>query len=374
MDVKAAIATSPKAALTVDTVRLDGPREKEVLIELVAAGLCHTDKTIVDGSRVWDKFPIVLGHEAAGIVAEIGPGVTRLRPGDKVIPLAMPECGHCPPCRRPKTNLCDEFFRPYVRSPFSWQGSEIASFANLGTFAQFITVREMQVAKIRSDAPLDMVCCMGCAGITGIGAVLHTARVEAGSSVVVFGLGGIGINAIDGARIAGATTIIGVDVNPAKEAPSRKAGMTHFLNPREHGMDIVAAIKDITGGGADYSFECVGHEALIQQAIDCTRTGWGVVVIIGNVPGRYDRTVPVQPRTIQHGRWVTGCHLGNVKALSEFPELIDMFMDGRLRQENLISHRISLEDINRGFALMDTVDAQRVVIDFQASAIAAERT
>jgi len=363
MDVKAAIATAPREALIIDTVRLDGPRHGEVLIELVAAGLCHTDKTIVDGSRVWDKFPIVLGHEAAGIVREIGPGVTRLRPGDKVIPLAVPECGHCPPCKRPHTNLCDEFFRPYPRNPFTWQGSEIESFANLGTFARFITVREMQVAKIRSDAPLDMVCCMGCAGITGLGAVLHTARVEAGSSVAVFGLGGIGMNAIDGARIAGARIIIGVDINPAKEPPSRRAGMTHFLNPHEQEMDIVGAIKDISGGGVDYSFECVGHEALIQQAIDCTRTGWGVAVIIGNVPGKYDLTVPVQPRTIQHSRWVTGSHLGNVKSLSEFPALVDMFLDGRLKQDNLISHRLSLDDINRGFELMDTDEARRVVVD-----------
>jgi S-(hydroxymethyl)glutathione dehydrogenase/alcohol dehydrogenase len=350
--------------LTVDTVRLDGPRDNEVLIELVAAGLCHTDKTIVDGSRMWDRFPIVLGHEAAGLVVEVGSAVTRLRPGDKVIPLAMPECGHCPPCRRARTNLCDEFFRPYARSPVSWQGREIASFANLGTFSEFITVREMQVAKIRSDAPLDLVCCMGCAGITGIGAVLHTARVEAGSSVAVFGLGGIGINAIEGARIAGAKVIIGVDVNPGKESAARRAGMTHFINPLQQGTDVVGAIKDLTHGGADYSFECVGHEALIQQAIDCTRTGWGVAVIIGNVPGKYDLTVPVQPRSIQHSRWVTGSHLGNVKSLSEFPALVDMFVDGRLTQDNLISHRIALDDINLGFALMDTPEAQRIVIDF----------
>lgn len=364
MDVKAAIALRAKQPLTIESVRLDGPREGEVLIELVAAGLCHTDKCIVDGSRPWRDFPIVLGHEAAGIVRDVGSGVTRLRPGDKVIPLAMPECGHCAPCRRPNTNLCDEFFRPYPRKPFSLQGSPVASFANLGTFAQFITVREIQVAKIRPDAPLDMICCMGCAGITGLGAALNTARVQPGSSVAVFGLGGIGLNVIDGARIAGAKIIIGIDVNRAKEAPCRRAGMTHFLDPREHGENIVDVIKEITGGGADYSFECVGREELIQQAIDCSRPGWGVVVIIGNIPDRYDLPTPVKLRTIQHSRWVTGSHLGNVKSRSEFPELVDMFVEGRLRQDTLISHRVSLEDINRGFELMDTAQAQRVVIDF----------
>ena len=364
MEVSAAIAIGSGQPLVIDTVSLDGPRESEVLIELVAAGLCHSDQTVADGTRTWDSFPVVLGHEAAGIVREVGRGVTRLRAGDKVIPVAMPECGHCPPCKSPKTNLCDEFFRPYARNPFSWRGSEITSFANLGTFAQFITVREMQVAKIRSDAPLDLVCCMGCAGITGIGAVLHTARVEPGSSVVVFGLGGIGLNVIDGARIAGAKTIIGVDINPAKEAPSRKAGMTHFLNPREHNNEIVGVIKELTGGGADYVFECAGYEPLLQQSIDCSRTGWGVVVLIGNYPGSRERTIPVQPKSVQHSRIITGSHLGNMKSLSQFPELIDMFVDGRLRQETLISHRISLDEINEGFKLMETAQAQRVVIDY----------
>lgn len=364
MQVKAAIATGPARELEIGTVTLYGPGENEVLVELIAAGLCHTDKTIVDGSRIWEKFPIVLGHEAAGIVREVGKGVTRLRPGDKVIPVAMPECGHCAPCKSPKTNLCDEFFIPYERKPFSRDGQALFSFANLATFAQFTTVREMQIAKIRDDAPLDLVCCMGCAGITGIGAVLHTARVEPGSSVVVFGLGGIGINVIDGARIAGSTTIIGVDVNPAKEAASRKAGMTHFLDMREHGPNIAGVIRDMTQGGADYVFECVGHASLIQHAIDASRPGWGMTVIIGNVPGRFDLTVPVQPRSIQHSRWITGSHLGNMKSLSQFPQLVDMFVDGRLRQESLITNRITLDNINQGFALMEAPDTQRVVIDF----------
>ena len=364
MDVKAAISTKAGQPLIIDTVRLDGPRADEVLIELVAAGLCHSDQTVADGTRTWDNFPVVLGHEAAGIVREIGAGVTRLRPGDKVIPLAMPECGQCAPCKSTKTGLCDEFFRPYPRNPFSWRGSEITSFANLGTFAQCVTVREMQVAKIRDDAPLDLVCCMGCAGITGIGAVLKTARVEPGSSVVVFGLGGIGMNVIDGARIAGAKTIIGVDINSAKEAGSRLAGMTHFVNPRDHGANIVGVLKEMTSGGADYVFECAGYEPLLQQAIDCSRTGWGIVVLIGNYSGPRDRTLPVQPKSIQHSRIITGSHLGNMKSLSEFPELVDMFVDGRLKQQNLISHRIKLDQINEGFELMAKSQAQRVVIDF----------
>ncbi|AJE49181.1 zinc-binding dehydrogenase [Celeribacter indicus] len=365
MKVKAAIATGQLQPLVVDEVDLDGPREGEVLIEIRSAGLCHTDQMLIDGSRDWPNYPVILGHEGAGIVREVGPGVTRLKPGDAVIPLAMPECGTCPACRSSKSNLCDEYFKPHPRAPFSWKGRPVTSFINLGTFAQFMTVRAFHVAKIRSDAPLDQVCCMGCAGVTGIGAALNTARVEPGSSVAIFGLGGIGLNVIDGARLAGATTIIGIDTNTDKEAPARRAGMTHFLNARDfEGDGVVEAIREITGGGADYGFECVGHPVLAQQAVDCTRIGWGTTVLIGIMPGSMTDTIPMRPRSIQAGRSVMGSYLGNIKSLSQFPDLIDWYVEGRLTQDNLISHRIGLEQINEGFELLASGQARRVVIDF----------
>ncbi|MCA0043381.1 alcohol dehydrogenase catalytic domain-containing protein [Celeribacter litoreus] len=365
MKVKAAIATGQLQPLVVDEVDLDGPREGEVLIEIKSAGLCHTDQMLIDGSRDWPDYPLILGHEGAGIVREVGKGVTRLKEGDAVIPLAMPECGECPPCKSNKSNLCDLYFKPRDRKPFSWNGKPITSFINLGTFAQYVVVRDFHVAKIRQDAPLDQVCCMGCAGITGIGAALNTARVEAGSSVVVFGLGGIGLNVIDGARLAGATTIIGVDTNTDKEAPARKAGLTHFLNAKDfQGDDIVTTIHNLTNGGADYSFECVGHPALAQQAVNSSRMGWGTTVLIGIMPGAITDTMPIQPRSIQAGRWVTGSYLGNIKPISQFPELVDWYVEGKLTQDNLISHRFPIEQINEGFDLLKSGKAGRVVIDF----------
>ncbi|MGR3375467.1 alcohol dehydrogenase catalytic domain-containing protein [Salipiger abyssi] len=365
MKVKAAIATGQLQPLVIDEVDLDGPREGEVLIEIKSAGLCHTDQMLIDGSRDWPDYPVILGHEGAGIVREVGPGVDRLTPGDAVIPLAMPECGECPPCRSDKSNLCDHYFKPNPRKPFSWQGRPVASFISLGTFAQFVTVRAFQVARIRDDAPLDQVCCMGCAGITGIGAALNTAKVAPGSSVAVFGLGGIGLNVIDGARLAGAGTIIGIDTNPDKQGPARKAGMTHFLDARDYqGDSVVEAIHKITGGGADYAFECVGHPVLAQQAVDSTRMGWSMAVMLGIMPGAVTDTIPIRPRSVQAGRWVTGSYLGNVKSLSQFPQLVDWYVDGKLTQDNLISHRIGLEQINEGFDLLKSGQAGRVVIDF----------
>lgn len=362
MRVKAALAVGPRQPLVVDQVELDGPRDDEVLIELKSAGLCHTDLMLIDGSRAWPDYPIVLGHEGVGIVRECGRAVRSLRPGDAVIPSSVPECGRCAACRSPKTNACEEFFKPVSRKPFGWRGGQAAGFCNLGTFSEYIVVREIQVARIRQDAPMDKVCCMGCAGVTGLGAALFTARMEAGTSAVVFGLGGIGLNVVDGARLAGAAMIIGVDTHPAKEAVARQAGLTHYLNPGAPGVDIVGAIRELTAGGADYAFECVGHADVLRQAIECTRIGWGTTVSIGVLAGAPD--VPLRARAFLEGRRLMGSFLGNVKTRSQMPELVDWFVDGRLRLDNLISHRVSLDEINKGFDLMASPEARRVVIDF----------
>jgi S-(hydroxymethyl)glutathione dehydrogenase / alcohol dehydrogenase len=361
MRVKAAFAVGPNRPLIVDELELDGPRENEVLIEMVSAGLCHTDLMLLDGSRNWSDYPIVLGHEGAGIVRECGSAVTSVRAGDHVIPVAVPECGTCRACRNPRTNLCEEYFKPLLRRPFSHRGKSVASFLNLGTFSQFAVVREIQVTRIRSDVPMDTICCMGCAGATGLGAVLCTARMEGGTSAVVFGLGGVGLNVVEGARIVGATTIIGVDRNPAKERPARMAGITHYLNPSEVGEDLLKVINDITDGGADYSFECVGHPAVLRQAIECTRIGWGTAVSVGVMSAP---DVAIRARALLEGRKVMGSFLGNVKTRTELPQFVDWYANGKLRFDNLISDRISLDDINEGFDLLASGEARRVVVDF----------
>ncbi len=362
MQVRAAFASRQNAPIEVADFDLDGPRAGEVLIETKAAGLCHSDMSFFDGSRDWSDYPIVLGHEGAGVVLDCGPGVTSVRPGDHVIPVGIPECGTCPACRSAKTNLCDAYFRPTERRPFSRAGRPIRAFCELGAFSQRLVVREMQVTKIRKDAPLDVVCCLACAGATGVGSAIFTARMEAGSSAAVFGLGGIGLNVVEGARIAGASRIIGIDVNPRKEAAGRAAGMTDFLDASAGAAATIAAIRDLTGGGADYAFECVGAPAILRQAVECTRIGWGTIVSIGIFPGAQE--IALRPRAIQEGRRLIGSYLGNIKTRSELPQLVDWLMDGRLRMQDLISHRIGLEDIAAGFDLLARGEARRVVIDF----------
>jgi len=361
MQVRAAYARRQSAPIEVGDFALDGPREREVLIEIKAAGLCHSDMSFFNGARDWADYPIVLGHEGAGIVRECGPGVESVRPGDHVIPVAIPECGTCPACRRRITNLCDSYFQPTSRRPFQLQGRPTRAFCELGTFSQMIVVREMQVTKIRADAPLDVVCCLGCAGATGIGAAIFTARMEPGTTAAVFGLGGIGLNVVEGARLSGASRIIGIDVNPEKEAAARAVGVTDFLTSRAGG-DVVERIKEITGGGVDYSFECVGDSRLLRQAVESTRIGWGVTVMLGVLPGGEEITL--RPRSIQEGRKLIGSYLGNVKTRSELPLLVDWYMDGKLSLDALISHRIKLEDIGQGFDWLAKGEARRVVIDF----------
>jgi S-(hydroxymethyl)glutathione dehydrogenase / alcohol dehydrogenase len=362
MDVLAAFARAQNTPIAVDTFELDGPREREVLIEMKAAGLCRSDMSFFDGSRDWSDYPLVLGHEGAGVVLECGPGVVDVKPGDHVIPVAIPECGECPACRSRKSNLCDLYFRPTPRRPFSLAGQPIRAFCELGTFSQRIVVRDIQVTKIAAQAPLDVVCCLGCAGATGVGAALYTAQVEAGTSAVVFGLGGIGLNVVEGARIAGATTIIGVDTNASKEPFARVAGITHFIDASQPGTDAVGMIRELTGGGADYAFECVGDGAVLRQAVECTRIGWGTTVMLGVLPGA--QQLELRPRSIQEGRRLMGSYLGNVKTRTELPKLVDLYLEGRLRLDNLISHRIGLAQIGAGFDLLASGQARRVVIDF----------
>jgi S-(hydroxymethyl)glutathione dehydrogenase/alcohol dehydrogenase len=362
MEVRAAVATAQNTPLSIEVLTLDGPREHEVLIQMKSAGLCHSDLSFFNGSRKWDDYPIVLGHEGAGIVVECGKGVTSVKPGDHVIPVGIPECGVCAACLSTKTNLCEEYFLPNARCTRMRGTRAIPAFCELGTFSEHIIVREMQVTRIRSDAPLDVVCCLGCAGATGLGAALFTARVESGSTVVVFGLGGIGMNVVEGARLAGATTIIGIDVNPGKEVAGRVAGLTHFINPTLIAGDLVGHLKELTQGGADYSFECVGSAAILRQAIECTRRGWGTAVMIGVPPG--DQEITLRGRSILEGRRLMGSYLGNVKTRSQLPGLVDMYMDGKIALDNLISHRISLDQINEGFELLASGKSLRSVIDF----------
>jgi S-(hydroxymethyl)glutathione dehydrogenase / alcohol dehydrogenase len=362
MKVRAAYAEAQNRPIRVDEFSLEGPLDGEVLVEVKAAGLCHSDMSFFDGSRNWSDYPIVLGHEGAGIVREVGKGVASLVPGDHVILVGIPECGVCPACRSTKTNLCDEYFKPVARRPFSQRGRFVRAFCELGTFSDFVVVREWQAAKVRADVPLDVICCLSCAAATGVGSAIFTAKVEKGSSAVIFGLGGIGLNVVEGARIAGAGTIIGVDTNPEKEATARLLGVTHFLNPRVT-SDVVGAVREITRGGADYAFECVGSATILSQAVESTRIGWGTTVTIGILPG--EERIYLRPRALQEGRRLLGSYLGNIKTRTELPALADWYADGRLHLDDLISHRLELEDIAQGFAMLRDGSARRVVLRFQ---------
>lgn len=361
MKVEAAFAAAQNMPIELAEFDLDGPRAGEVLVEMKAAGLCHSDMSFFDGSRNWSDYPIVLGHEGAGVVREVGSGVASLSAGDHVILVGIPECGSCPACRSRRTNLCDQYFKPVERRPFSRLGRPVRAFCELGTFSPFLTVREWQAAKIRDDVPLDVICCLSCAGATGVGSAIFTAKMEAGSSAAVFGLGGIGLNVVEGARIAGATTIIGVDTNAAKEETARRLGVTHFIDPGSD-PDVVAAIRGITSGGVDYAFECVGSSKILSQAVESTRIGWGVTVTIGILPG--DERVDLRPRALQEGRRLMGSYLGNIKTRSELPLLADWYAEGKLHLDDLISHRIALSEIRTGFEMLARGKARRVVVNF----------
>ena len=367
MKTRAAIAVEAGHALEIETVDLEGPRPGEVLVEIKATGICHTDEFTRSGGDPEGLFPAILGHEGAGIVLEVGAGVRSVRPGDHVIPLYTPECGECKSCRSGKTNLCTAIratqgkgVMPDGSSRFSLRGKMIHHYMGCSTFSNHTVLPEIAVAKIRTDAPFDKACYIGCGVTTGIGAVINTARVEAGAKVVVFGLGGIGLNVIQGARMAGAKEIVGVDLNPRREALARAFGMTRFVNPADVKGDLVQHIVALTDGGADYSFECIGNVDVMRQALECCHRGWGVATIIGVAgAGQEIRTRPFQLVT---GRVWKGTAFGGAKGRTDVPKIVDWYMDKKIAIDALITHTLTLEDINKAFDLMHAGDSIRSVV------------
>jgi S-(hydroxymethyl)glutathione dehydrogenase/alcohol dehydrogenase len=369
MDVRAAVAHQAGAPLVLETVQLEGPKAGEVLVEIKATGLCHTDEFTRSGGDPEGLFPAILGHEGAGVVVDIGAGVTTVRKGDHVIPLYTPECRQCKSCLSRKTNLCTAIratqgkgVMPDGTSRFSLRGKPLYHYMGCSTFANFTVLPEIAIAKIRADAPFDKVCYIGCGVTTGIGAVINTAKVEAGANVVVFGLGGIGLNVVQGARMVGANMIIGVDLNPAREALARKFGLTHFVNPRDVQGDLVPHLVEMTGGGADYSFECIGNVDVMRQALECAHRGWGVSVIIGVAgAGQEIRTRPFQLVT---GRIWKGTAFGGARGRSDVPKIVDWYMDGKINIDDLITHVLPLDRINEGFDLMLRGESIRTVVTY----------
>ncbi len=366
MKTKAAVAFGAGRPLEVLEVDLEGPRAGEVMVELKATGICHTDAFTLSGDDPEGEFPTILGHEGAGIVVEVGAGVTSVKPGDHVIPLYTPECRHCDFCLHPKTNLCQSIrttqgqgLMPDGTSRFSLDGTPLKHYMGCSTFSNFTVLPEIAVAKIRDDAPFDKVCYIGCGVTTGVGAVVFDAKVEPGSNVVVFGLGGIGLNVIQGARMAGANMIVGVDINPSKVELAKKFGMSHFINPKEV-PDIVEAIVELTKGGADYSFECIGNVTTMRQALECCHKGWGESVVIG-VAGA-GQEISTRPFQLVTGRVWRGSAFGGARGRTDVPKIVDWYMDGKINIDDLITHTMPLEDINKGFELMHAGESIRSVV------------
>jgi S-(hydroxymethyl)glutathione dehydrogenase / alcohol dehydrogenase len=367
MKTRAAIAHAAGKPLEIATVELDGPKAGEVLVELKATGICHTDEFTRSGGDPEGLFPSILGHEGAGIVVDVGPGVTSVKKGDHVIPLYTPECRQCKSCLSRKTNLCTAIratqgkgVMPDGSSRFHLGKDTIYHYMGCSTFANFTVLPEIAVAKIREDAPFDKVCYIGCGVTTGIGAVINTAKVEPGANVVVFGLGGIGLNVIQGARMAGANKIIGVDLNPNRKALGERFGMTHFVNPKEVEGDLVAHLVAVTDGGADYSFECVGNVNLMRQALECCHRGWGVSVIIG-VAGA-GQEIQTRPFQLVTGRVWKGTAFGGARGRTDVPKIVDWYMDKKIQIDPLITHTMSLDKINDAFDLMHAGTSIRSVV------------
>jgi S-(hydroxymethyl)glutathione dehydrogenase / alcohol dehydrogenase len=368
MKTRAAVAFEAGRPLEVVELDLEGPRAGEVLVELKATGVCHTDAFTLSGEDPEGLFPAVLGHEGAGIVVEVGAGVTSLQPGDHVIPLYTPECRQCEYCLNPKTNLCQSIratqgrgLMPDGTSRFSYRGQPIFHYMGCSTFSNYTVLPEIALARIRADAPFEKVCYIGCGVTTGIGAVIFTAGVEPGSTVAVFGLGGIGLNVIQGAKLVGASRIIGVDVNPAKESLARDFGMTDFVNPR-HVDDVVGHLVEITGGGVDYSFECIGNVKTMRQALECCHKGWGESVVIG-VAGA-GQEIATRPFQLVTGRVWKGSAFGGARGRTDVPRLVDWYMDRQIRIDELITHVLPLERINEAFELMHEGKSIRTVITY----------
>jgi len=366
---RAAVAFEVGKPLVIEELDLEGPKAGEVLVELMATGVCHTDEFTRSGADPEGLFPAIFGHEGAGIVREVGAGVTSVKPGDHVIPLYTPECRNCKSCLSRKTNLCTAIratqgkgLMPDGTSRFSYKGQKIHHYMGCSTFSNFTVLPEIAVAKVRTDASFSSICYLGCGVTTGIGAVLWTAKVEAGASVVVFGLGGIGLNVIQGARMVGADKIIGVDINPAREATGRAFGMTHFVNPKEIKGDLVAHLVELTGGGADYSFECVGNTTLMRQALECCHRGWGVSVVIG-VAGS-GQEIATRPFQLVTGRVWKGSAFGGARGRTDVPKLVDWYVDKKIEIDSLITHKLPLERINEAFDLMHAGTSIRAVVEF----------
>jgi S-(hydroxymethyl)glutathione dehydrogenase/alcohol dehydrogenase len=369
MDVRAAVAREAGKPLSIETVQLEGPKVGEVLVEIKATGVCHTDEYTLSGKDSEGIFPSILGHEGAGVVVDVGPGVTSVKKGDHVIPLYTPECRQCEFCLNPKTNLCQAIratqgkgLMPDGTSRFSSGGKPLFHYMGTSTFANYTVLPEIAVAKIREDAPFDKVCYIGCGVTTGIGAVINTAKVEPGSKVVVFGLGGIGLNVLQGARLAGADMIVGVDLNPARKDIAEKFGMTHFVNPKEVDGDIVAHLVNLTGGGADYSFECVGNVELMRQALECCHKGWGESIIIGVAPAGTE--IATRPFQLVTGRVWRGTAFGGARGRTDVPKIVDWYMDGKIDIDSLITHKLPLDQINEAFDLMHAGTSIRTVVTF----------
>lgn len=369
MDVKAAVALEAGKPLSIETVQLEGPRAGEVLVEIKATGVCHTDAYTLSGNDPEGLFPAILGHEGAGVVVEVGAGVTSLKPGDHVIPLYTPECRQCAYCLSQKTNLCQAIrstqgrgLMPDGSSRFSIDGTPLYHYMGTSTFANYTVLPEIAVAKIRDDAPFEKVCYIGCGVTTGVGAVINTAKVEPGANVVVFGLGGIGLNVIQGARMVGANMIVGVDLNPKKKALAEKLGMTHFVNPSEVEGDLVAHLVELTKGGADYSFECIGNVKVMRQALECCHKGWGVSVIIG-VAGA-GQEISTRPFQLVTGRVWKGSAFGGARGRTDVPKIVDWYMDGKINIDDLITNVMPLDRINEAFDIMHNGEGIRTVITF----------
>ena len=367
MDVRAAVAFEAGKPLEITTVQLDGPKEGEVLVEIKATGICHTDEFTRSGADPEGIFPAILGHEGAGVVVDTGPGVTSLKKGDHVIPLYTPECRQCEYCLNPKTNLCQAIrvtqgqgLMPDGTSRFSIDGEPIFHYMGTSTFANYSVVPEIALAKVREDAPFDKICYIGCGVTTGIGAVINTAKVEPGSNCVVFGLGGIGLNVIQGLRLVGANMIVGVDLNADKEAVGKQYGMTHFVNPADAGDDLVGHLVELTGGGADYSFECIGNVQVMRTALECAHKGWGESIIIG-VAGA-GQEISTRPFQLVTGRSWRGTAFGGASGRTDVPKIVDWYMDGKIEIDSMITHTMPLEDINNAFDLMHSGESIRSVV------------
>jgi S-(hydroxymethyl)glutathione dehydrogenase/alcohol dehydrogenase len=369
MKTRAAVAFEAKKPLEIVEVDLEGPKAGEVLVEIKATGICHTDAYTLDGFDSEGIFPSILGHEGAGIIREIGPGVTSVKPGDHVIPLYTPECRQCKSCLSQKTNLCTAIratqgkgVMPDGTSRFSYKGKPIYHYMGCSTFSNFTVLPEIAVAKIREDAPFDKSCYIGCGVTTGVGAVVNTAKVEPGANVVVFGLGGIGLNVIQGAKMAGADKIIGVDVNDSKEDWGRRFGMTHFVNPKKITGDIVPHLVNLTDGGADYTFDCTGNTTVMRQALEACHRGWGTSIIIGVAES--GKEIATRPFQLVTGRNWRGTAFGGARGRTDVPKIVDWYMNGKIQIDPMITHVLKLEEINKGFDLMHEGKSIRSVVVF----------